>query len=334
MNGAKRHVKRMYRTMRYLLFTKNRGLLLKPTKIWDGRTSMKEFEFEIVGYSDSNFNTQADGKSVSGLLVTVNGAPVCKKCRKQRTVSLSVTEAEENASVEAAMEMVYVKNLLESVGLKVKLPMILYGDNRGQVDLANSWSVSGRTRHIKHAFLRELKEQGILEVKWLCGSRMTADVFTKNLPRADFEKHVNKFCGDDEYYKYDRDGLVKGESVGSGAELGLTAQSMSVETGERLREPVWSRSMGSGKIESANQERAGEAGLNLQSAGAEAELEREKREPGAVVGIDTAPDKRSGLVCSESTEVRREGTARGPSVEDLSVEGYEREYEEYNDRDE
>jgi hypothetical protein len=38
---------------------------------------------------------------------------------------------------------------MESIGLKVKKLMILKIDNKGAVDLANNWSIGGRTRHIE-----------------------------------------------------------------------------------------------------------------------------------------------------------------------------------------
>ena len=51
-------------------------------------------------------------------------------------------------------------HVLESIQLKVKLPMVLEIDNKDTVDLANNWSVGGRTQHIDvcQVFLRELKE--------------------------------------------------------------------------------------------------------------------------------------------------------------------------------
>ena len=50
------------------------------------------------------------------------------------------------------------------MGLKVKKPMILHVDNKGAVDLANNWSVGGRTRHVevKQHFLRDMKKQGLI----------------------------------------------------------------------------------------------------------------------------------------------------------------------------
>jgi hypothetical protein len=44
--------------------------------------------------------------------------------------------------------MLYEMRVLESIGLKVQLPMVLEVDNKGVVDLANNWSVGGPTHHI------------------------------------------------------------------------------------------------------------------------------------------------------------------------------------------
>jgi hypothetical protein len=40
--------------MAYCVATPERGLLLKPTRKWDGNP---DFEFEIIGMADSNYAT-------------------------------------------------------------------------------------------------------------------------------------------------------------------------------------------------------------------------------------------------------------------------------------
>src|SRR5687768_8911016 len=95
-------------------------------------------------------------------------------------VALSATEAELFATILCVQDMMYVMRLLNSMELKVKLPMVLYVDNKGAKDLCNNWTVGGRTRHIevKQFFLRELKEAGIVHVIWKPGADMTSDIFT------------------------------------------------------------------------------------------------------------------------------------------------------------
>ena len=70
------------------------------------------------------------------------------KSSVERTVSLSTTKAETYAGVMCVQDMLYMKNVMESLGLRVKLPIFLEMDNQGAVYLANNWSVGGRTRHI------------------------------------------------------------------------------------------------------------------------------------------------------------------------------------------
>ena len=78
----------------------------------------------------------------------VNCTPICFRCVTQKFVTLSVTEAEIAAGVMVAQDMLYMYHLLESLDLKVELPMVLEMDNLGAVDIANSWSVGGRTHHV------------------------------------------------------------------------------------------------------------------------------------------------------------------------------------------
>jgi len=59
----------------------------------------------------------------------------------QNIVALSVTEAELIAATTTAQDMMYVKRLLESINLRVEMPMILEVDNKGAVDLINNFFV-------------------------------------------------------------------------------------------------------------------------------------------------------------------------------------------------
>ena len=200
MSGvAIRHIRAMHRVMKHVVSTRDRGWVLKPNRKWDGKD--KEFEFIINGMSDSDYAAcKRTRRSVSGYAVMLEGAPINTKSTIQKTVALSVTEAEMNAGVSCVQDMLYAKKILESLELKVKLPMLLEMDNKGAVDMANNWSVGGRTRHMetRQLFMRELKEQGILEIKWKAGALNPADLFTKNLGGPDFRKHIKVFCGKEE----------------------------------------------------------------------------------------------------------------------------------------
>jgi hypothetical protein len=100
--------------------------------------------------------------------------------------------------------MLFIMRIIESMGLRVKKPMILEIDNKGAKDLVNNWSVGGRLRHVevKHFFLQELKEQGLTVVKWLASEDNTSDMMTKNLGGQDFVHHTLTVCSNDEYFAY------------------------------------------------------------------------------------------------------------------------------------
>ena len=135
-------------------------------------------------------------RSVSGWSAELNRAAHACKSKTQRFVTLSATEAECVAAVQCVQDMMCGKNFLESLGLKVKLPMVLYMDNKGGGDIFNSWSIAGNARaaSIRFACIRELKEQGILIIKWINGEENAADMYTKNLDGVTHEKHTDYYC--------------------------------------------------------------------------------------------------------------------------------------------
>jgi hypothetical protein len=82
-------------------------------------------------------------------------APVMHRSAMQKTVTLLSCKAELNAAVLCVQDMLYAKNLLESIGLKVKLPMVSEINNIGAVDLINGFTVGSDTHQIevKQCFL-------------------------------------------------------------------------------------------------------------------------------------------------------------------------------------
>jgi hypothetical protein len=193
------HTKATKRVMEYCAETKDRGLLLKPDVKWNGDP---EFKLVIRGISDSDFAKDSETrKSVSGNSTFLCGAPVIQRSTMQRIVALLVTEAELFAATNNAQDMFYTTRIIESLGLHVQLPMILEVDNKGAVDLVNNYSVGGRTRHVetRQYFLRQLKEENIIKVIWTPGELNSSNLYTKNLARADFEKHMKAYVGDDKY---------------------------------------------------------------------------------------------------------------------------------------
>ena len=140
-------------------------------------------------------------RSVSGYATFLEEAPINVKSIIQKVVALSAIKAKTIAGVQCVQNMLYCKRVLEGMRLQVELPMVLYIDNSGAVNLANNWSAGGRTRHMetRMLFLHELKEAGLIAIKWLKGTENPVDLFTKKLAGPAYNKCSKFFVGLDKY---------------------------------------------------------------------------------------------------------------------------------------
>ena len=135
------------RLCNFIVSTKERGYTIRQDNpgSWDGT---RDFLFYIEGESDSNYAKDHSRRSVNGGCTWLNGALIRMFCKMMPIVALSTTEAELFAAVLEAQDMMFAYHIMTSMLLTVELPMLLYVDNQGTVDLANNWSVGGRTRHV------------------------------------------------------------------------------------------------------------------------------------------------------------------------------------------
>jgi hypothetical protein len=179
----------MLRIVKYVVDSENLKLKINPNEVHEG-------EWHVMSFTDSDFSGDRETrKSVSGFIVYFMGAPIAWRPRGQKSVTLSSMEAEYVAVLEVATEVVFVKNLLEFLGLKISYPITLYVDNVGAIYLAES-SISGmRTKHVdtRYHYVREYIEEGVLKIIFVRSEENQADPFTKNLEVECFDKHVGNF---------------------------------------------------------------------------------------------------------------------------------------------
>ncbi len=146
LEATQDHYKAMLHVLQCSVDTVEQGLVLKSNRKWDGSQNHK---YIISGHLDSDYAKESkDRPRDSGHMVYLKGATTMFKSSTKRTVSLFTAEVETYAGVTCVQDMLYMKNVLESLRLKVKLPMVLEMDNQGAVYLANNWSVGGRTRQV------------------------------------------------------------------------------------------------------------------------------------------------------------------------------------------
>ena len=71
-------------------------------------------------FTDSDFGGDKDTRiSITGYILYVLGVPVSWKSKSQRSVTLSLSEAEYVALSEAAKEIKFVAQSIEALGIKV-----------------------------------------------------------------------------------------------------------------------------------------------------------------------------------------------------------------------
>ena len=62
---------------------------------------------------------------------------------------------------------------------------------------------------VKNHFLQELKDQGLLVIKFVPGDLNTAEILTKNTTGSIFERHIPNLVGIDEYMKTEPESQAK-----------------------------------------------------------------------------------------------------------------------------
>jgi hypothetical protein len=88
----------------------------------------------------------------------------------------------------------FVKQVLESMGIEIKLPILIKVDNVGAIYLSNNFALSQRTKHIdiRQHFVREFVEVGIIKTIFVPTDDNEADINTKNTMEAPFIRHTKK----------------------------------------------------------------------------------------------------------------------------------------------
>lgn len=184
-NPSYNHWKAAKRVLRYLQGTIELGL------VYDGGSKQQN---TLIAYSDADFATCVDTrKSMSGVVLMLNGGPVVWSTRKQGIVATSTTDAEYVAAHDATKEVVWTRGLLEEIGIPQKLPTILNCDNAAATKLITNSTFHRRTKHIdvKFHYVRQAYKEGKVEIQHVASEDQLADIFTKPLTREKYTTNRN-----------------------------------------------------------------------------------------------------------------------------------------------
>lgn len=173
------HWQEAKRILRYLKGTTNHGLVYKRS---NDNLSM---------YVDADWgNDVSDRRSYTGYVVRFGDCTVNWESRKQKTVALSSTEAEYLALSDASKETSFIRNFMNEL-VNIAPVVTIYNDNQSAIKIIENCynKFHKRTKHIeiRYHHIRDLKQNGFINVLYMPTEKMDADMLTKPLGK---EKHI------------------------------------------------------------------------------------------------------------------------------------------------
>ena len=161
----------------------------------------------LRAYADANWGGCPDTRrSTTGWMIMLGSDILDWQSRKQTTVALSTCEAEYMAISAAAQAVAWTRGFLSEIkefesavieesrneemrnsGGMSAVP-ILFSDNRAAIAMARNDVLHNRSKHIdiKHHFIREQLDAGLITLEWISTTDQLADALTKSLPPRTF----------------------------------------------------------------------------------------------------------------------------------------------------
>ena len=211
-NPAEEHYQAAKEILYYLRCTKDEGITYwRPEHNKDLPSPLLSFEMEpdtetkiqddaslLRAATDSDWGGDTKHrKSVTGYVMKLAGGAIYYKSRFQPTIALSSTEAEFVAATDAGKTILYIRTILEELGLEQKDATILYIDNDGALNMANQGQPTRNTRHmeLKNFAIQQWVERDLLVLRRITSQNNHADAMTKVLGRTKFHQHFDYIMG-------------------------------------------------------------------------------------------------------------------------------------------
>ncbi|GKB86567.1 retrovirus-related pol polyprotein from transposon TNT 1-94 [Tanacetum coccineum] len=175
---TKKHLEAIKRIFRYLKGTINMGLWYP-----------KDNAMSLTAYADADHaGCQDSRRSTSGSAQFLGDRLVSWSSKKQKSTAISTIKAEYIAMSGCCAQILWMRSQLKDYGfLFNKIP--LYCDNKSAIALSCNNVQHSRSKHIdiRHHFIREQVENGVVELYFVETNYQLADILTKALPRERFE---------------------------------------------------------------------------------------------------------------------------------------------------
>ncbi len=173
-NPTKSDLEKLNKIRGFIHKTKSDGITFKPEEI------------QIYGSSDASWGTHTDGKSHTGVILTLGklNGPITVISSKQTIVTRSSTEAELLAANSAMDEITWMRGLLEELGFK-QSTVTLKLDNKSTITIIKRGPGRiGRTKHINVRYFAMIEQiqNNAIKLEFVKSEEQMADGLTKPLP--------------------------------------------------------------------------------------------------------------------------------------------------------
>ena len=202
------HATAVKRIVRYLIATKDRGLVFRPT-----------FDWKVDCYVDADFcglwgsedpNDPIVAKSRTGYVITLAGCPLLWKSSLQTETSVSTMMAEYVALSSAMRDMLPLKRLVKTIAkvitgddnVKITTKSDVFEDNNGALTVATLPRITPQSKFFAvklHFFREHVKTEsnpdGEIHIQKIETVNQIADIFTKGLVEEKFKPLRDRLMG-------------------------------------------------------------------------------------------------------------------------------------------
>jgi hypothetical protein len=149
------------------------------------QTGFSPDETVVSAYADASFGGEDanQGRSHSGYAIYFGGGLIDWSSHVQSVIAQSSAEAEQIAAFTCSRSIVYYRNLLEELSLRMAASTIIYEDNEACIAQSKNPVNHKRSKHIllKYHYLRQLAEDKIVCLEYIQTTDQIADIFTNPL---------------------------------------------------------------------------------------------------------------------------------------------------------
>uniref|UniRef100_A0A2N9EKK8 Uncharacterized protein n=1 Tax=Fagus sylvatica TaxID=28930 RepID=A0A2N9EKK8_FAGSY len=167
---------------------------LKDT-LFHGLHFSSQSSLTLQAYSDADWaGDPTDRRSTTRYCFLLGDSLISWRSKKQSVVARSSTEVEYRALADTTAELLWLRWLLQDLGIDCSTAVPIHCDNRSAIQIAHNDVFHERTKHIEidcH-FVRHHLLQGTLQLRSVSSQDQLADIFTKPMPPGRFRDLISK----------------------------------------------------------------------------------------------------------------------------------------------